>query len=163
VKVPRFRIAWVMVFVAFAALNFAAMRVVLVQSGPTSELLAVGALPMAIILAVGHLVGLRRRGSRPFLLGFEVFGVMALAIYVALVSFSPQKTVIPYLDALLQPIRQTIGQARPIVLVVTIVPVAVAMLGLPQLTFALLGGFLSRNNRISLTITKRPAQFPADR
>jgi hypothetical protein len=143
VKVPRFRIAWVMVFVAFAALNFTAMRVVLNQSGTTSELLAVGALPMAIILAVIILIGGRNLGSRPFLLGFEVFGVMALAIYVALVGFSPQKTVIPYLELLVQPLRRTIGHSRPVVLFAALFPLSVVMLGLPQIAFAVLGGLLS--------------------
>ena len=44
---------------------------------------------MANVLAVGILIGQQRPGSRPFLLGFEAFGAMALAFYVALVSFFP--------------------------------------------------------------------------
>ena len=51
------------------------------------SLLILGALPMANVLAVGILIGQRRPGSRPFLLGFEAFGAMALALYVALASF----------------------------------------------------------------------------
>ena len=73
--VPRFRIAWVMVAVAIAALNLAVIRVLL--GSPVGELVVLGALPMANVLAVGLLIGLRRRGSRPFLLGFEAFGAMA--------------------------------------------------------------------------------------
>jgi hypothetical protein len=42
---------------------------------------------MANVLAVGILVGQQSPRSRPFLLGFEAFGAMALAFYVALVSF----------------------------------------------------------------------------
>src|SRR4051794_7505293 len=65
VKVPRFRIAWVMAFIALAALNFTVLRVVLDHYNPTSELVAVGAIPMANILAIGLLVGHRYRGGRP--------------------------------------------------------------------------------------------------
>ena len=51
---PRFRIAWVMIFVAIAALDFAAIRAFFV-SGDVA-LLVLGALPMANILAVGILI-----------------------------------------------------------------------------------------------------------
>jgi len=95
VKAPRFRIAWFMVFIALAALDFRAIRAMPEIGPPTSELLVLGALPMANVLALGLLIGQRRPGSRPFLLGFEAFGVMASALYVALVSFSPQTVVIP--------------------------------------------------------------------
>ena len=78
-----------------------------------------------------------------------MFGLMALALYVALVGFSPQRTVTPYLELLLQPLRRTIGHSRPVVLVAALFPVGVVMLGLPQLTFALLGGFLCRKFRIA--------------
>ena len=154
-KVPRFRIAWFMVFIALAALDFQVIRAMPEIGPPTSELLVLGALPMANVLTVGLLIGQRRPGSRPFLLGFEAFGVMALALYVALVSFSPQTVVNPYLKPLLQPITITIGQNRPVVLIATLGFVGVVMLSLPQLTFALMGGLLSRRYRI--TITKRPA------
>jgi hypothetical protein len=36
--------------------------------------LALGAIPMANVLAVGLLIGVWRRGRRPFLWGFETFG-----------------------------------------------------------------------------------------
>ena len=66
-KVPRFRIAWVMVFVAIAALDFTAIRVVSDNGDLTSSLLGLGGLPMANILAVGLLMGQQDRDSRPFL------------------------------------------------------------------------------------------------
>ena len=44
-KLPRFRIAWVMVFVVVAAINFAALRSVLDEPTGHGELLAIGALP----------------------------------------------------------------------------------------------------------------------
>jgi hypothetical protein len=150
VRVPRFRIAWVMVAVAIAALDFAAIRAL--PGYPSGELVLLGALPMANVLAVGLLIGLRHRGSRSFLLGFEVFGVMALALYVVLAGFSPGR-VIDYLELLLDPIRRTIGLDRTVALIATIYPVGVVMLGLPQLAFALIGGFLSR--RFKITVTRR--------
>jgi hypothetical protein len=149
---PRFRIAWLMIFVAIAALNFAVIRVVMEHSGPVGELMAMGVLPMANVLAVGLLIGKKRRGSRPFLLGFEAFGVMASALYIALAVFSRQ-AVIPYLELSLQPIRETISQDWTVVLIATIYSAAVVMLGLPQLAFALVGGFLAR--RFRFTITRR--------
>jgi hypothetical protein len=143
---PRFRIAWVMVAVAIAALDFGAIRMGLDRIFPSSELLAMGALPMANVLAVGLLIGQRRRGSRPFLLGFEAFGAMALALYVVLAGFSPIR-VVDYLELLLDPIRTTIGLDRTVALIATIIPVSVAMLGLPQLAFALIGGLLTHYSR----------------
>ena len=96
-KVPRFRIAWVMVFVAIAALDFGAIRAVFDRNSRTSYLLGIGALPMANVLVVGLLIGHRRRGSRRFLLGFEAFGAMALAVYVTVASLFTEDLVIPYL------------------------------------------------------------------
>lgn len=98
VKAPRFRIAWVMVAVAIAALDFTAIRALL---GPYTNsleyqktmLLLLGALPMANVLAVGMLIGQRRPASRPFLLGFEAFGAMALALSIALASCFPEEVV----------------------------------------------------------------------
>jgi len=140
-----------MVFIALAALDFQVIRAMPEIRPPTSELLVLGSLPMANVLTVGLLIGQWRPGSRPFLLGFEAFGVMALALYVALVSFSPQTVVIPYLKPLLEPIEITIGRGRPIVLIATLCFVGVVVLSLPQLAFALVGGFLSRRFKITFT------------
>ena len=158
-KAFRFSIAWVMVFVGLAALNFAVLRAVSDDRGPASELLALGALPMENVLAVGLLIGYRRRGSRPFLLGFEAFGAMALVLYIGLASCFRDETVIPYLDLFLIPIERFIGRDRPIIFIPLAISVCVVILGLPQGAFALIGGFLSRKYRI--TITKRPD--PTDR
>ena len=51
-KAPRFRIAWIMVAVAIAGINFAAIRAFLDYTSPLGEVLLFGALPMANILAV---------------------------------------------------------------------------------------------------------------
>jgi hypothetical protein len=56
-KVPRFRIAWVMVFVALAALNFAVYRAAVDAHSITGVLLALGAMPMATVLAIGLIIG----------------------------------------------------------------------------------------------------------
>src|SRR5437867_3038453 len=71
---PRFRIGSMMVLVAIAALNFAAIRVASNYREPTRDLLVTGALPMANVLVVGLLMGCHYRQSRRFLWGLEVFG-----------------------------------------------------------------------------------------
>lgn len=75
-KAPRFRIAWVMVAVAIAAINFGVMREVVGSRSSRNIVLLLGSLPMANVLMVGVLINQRRPGWRPFLLGFEVFGAM---------------------------------------------------------------------------------------
>jgi hypothetical protein len=84
-------------------------------------------------------------------LGFEAFGAMALAFYVAVTGFSPHPGVISYLELLLQPMTSTIETYRPGVRMAIICTVAVVMLGLPQLVLALIGGSLSRRFRITIT------------
>ena len=83
-KIPRFRLAWLIAFVAIAALNFGAMRALLGFNSVTARLLLVGALPMVNVLVVGILIAQRQPGSRTFLLGFVALGAMALAFYVGL-------------------------------------------------------------------------------
>jgi hypothetical protein len=75
-----------MVLTAIAALNLGAMRAVFDHRGPVSGMLAIGALPMANVLAFGLVVGCLQRGSRPFLAGFEAIGALALAFYVAAIG-----------------------------------------------------------------------------
>ena len=150
-KVPRFRIAWVMVAVAIAALDFAAIRAVL--GYPEVGLLVVGALPMANLLAVGILIGQQRPGCRPFLLGFEAFGAMALALFVALASFSPwgYGLIYSYLVLGIEPMEKIIGQDRPFVFIPITLFGVVVMLGWPQVAFALIGGSLWRRFRVTIT------------
>ena len=71
-ETPRFRIAWVMVFIAVVAINFAAIRAML--GFPEVGLAVLGGLPMANILVVGNLMGRQRPGSRAFLIGFQASG-----------------------------------------------------------------------------------------
>jgi hypothetical protein len=105
VKAPRFRIAWMMAFVALVAINLWAIRALsnlqfrayfvgpLLRSQVIGVLI-LGGLPMAHVLAVGLLLG-RRRGSHPFFLGFEAFGATALALYIAGVSLFTEEWLGP--------------------------------------------------------------------
>jgi hypothetical protein len=91
-----------MVAVALAALDFGAIRAPLprhehVLDEQRSVLLLLGALPMANVLAVGLLIGHRRRGSRRFLSGFVVLGAIASAVYVEVASLFAEELGIPYM------------------------------------------------------------------
>ena len=154
---PRFRIAWVMVAVAIVALDFGAIRALLPRHASALDdqrgvLLLLGALPMANVLAVGMLIGQRRPGSRPFLLGFEVFGAMALAFFIALASCFPREVVVPYFAPFVAPVEWFIGPGHPFYIPIGGLVVAVMLIG-PQVVFALVGGVLSR--RFKITITPR--------
>jgi hypothetical protein len=154
---PRFRIAWAMVAVAIAALDFGAIRAVLGSQGgrlgsETGILLLLGALPMANILAVGILIGQRRPGSRPFLLGFEAFGAMALALYIALANGGLHGDLLmPYLGPLIDLMEKIIGRDRPFVFIPILCFGIAVMLGWPQVAFALIGGSLSHRFRVTIT------------
>jgi hypothetical protein len=78
---------------------------------------------------------------------------MALAFYVALVSFFPDsyESIGSYLALLIEPMEKFIGRDRPFILIPIAYFVAVIMLGWPQVAFALIGGFLSRKYRITIT------------
>jgi hypothetical protein len=149
VKVPRFRIASVMSLVALAALDFGAIRALLGFNSLAADSLLLGALPMANLLAFGILVGQGRPGSRPFLLGFEAFGVVALAVYVASSFFRDAAATMAYLALYEGPWERTIGHAPPSVEALIRPFVLVVLLGWPQMAFALLGGRLSRKFRIA--------------
>jgi hypothetical protein len=145
-----------MTFVAIAALNFGAIRALSNNRTPLNnnaiDVLGLGALPMANVLVVGILIGQSRRGSRSFLLGFELFGAAALATHVAWANFFTEQSVMPFLHLVLSPLARTIGQNRPVVHIPIFYTVAAVMLGLPQAAFALIGESLSRK----FTIAERP-------
>ena len=141
---PRFRIAWVMLLVAIAALNLGAIRAMSDSWGRTSGLLGLGVLPMTNVLAVGLMIGYRNRESRTFLLGFEAFGATVLALYAAVIPSSAELSW-TYFAPAVEVWRSTIG------------PFGTTVRGLlgysflslwatwPQLAFALFGGFLTRS------------------
>jgi hypothetical protein len=135
-----------MVFVALAALNFTAIRAVSDYADPRSTLLGVGALPMANILVVSLFIGYRSRRGRRFLFGFEAFGAMALAAYIAVAIMFHSAVIIRYLHLGTEPYRRTFVpslQSKAFHLVV-FHAIGVVMFALPQLAFALIGGLLSR-------------------
>jgi hypothetical protein len=149
VKTPRFRIDWVMIFIAVAALNFGAIRATANYSIQTGVSLYVGAIPMGNLLAIVLMIGLQRRKSHRFLLGFELFGTMALVLYIAMAILFVEKLSESYLELAASPMRATLGRngwTTPRLIIAY--PVLSLWACLPQLAVALIGGFLSRNFRI---------------
>ena len=155
-KLPRFRIAWAMVAIAIAiaALDFVAIWTFIDSPSPGGEELLLGALPMANVLAVSILIGRYRPGSRPFILGFAAFGAMALAHYVGwAIRASPGDLISLCVKPFVDLIGRTIGRDNPYLLIPIVACGVVIMLGSPQFLFAMIGGFLSR--RYKVTITRR--------
>jgi hypothetical protein len=140
-----------MLFVAVAAINFAAVRAALGSRGPTHGLLAIGALPVASVLAMGLLAGRRRPDRHPFLLGFTTFGAAALALYLFLAIFLAEQTLAPYVSLFLEPLVRIFGPEPSVAFISAVWSVAAVMLVSPQLAFAILGGFLSRKYKVSIT------------
>lgn len=152
-KVGRFRIVWLMVAIAIAALDFAVIRAVLRY--PEIGFFVLGALPMVNVLVVGTLVAQRHPENRPFLLGFAVSGAMVLALFVALMILDTNQNgpIFYYLSLLYVPLEKAVGLDRPYVRIPLECSGVVGMLTVPQVAFALIGGFLSR--RFKITITRR--------
>src|SRR4051794_35774045 len=87
---------------ALSSLQFRANRDGSLRLAQTIGALLLGALPMANVLMFGLVIGLPRRGRRPFLLGFETFGATALALYIAGVSLFTEELVRPFFDLVLK-------------------------------------------------------------
>jgi hypothetical protein len=115
----------------------------------TGQLLGPGALPMVNVLAVGLWISLRRRGSSPFLLRFEVFGAAALALYLLVWIFYADAWMRFYLYRIINPLRKLAYDLEPRILNYKIfyLSVAAVVQGLPQIALALTGGFLFRRFR----------------
>jgi hypothetical protein len=162
---PRIRIAWMMAIVAVAALDCGAIRGLMALKNQaqgnqynirviiTCDVLMVAALPMANILAVGFRVGLGRWRRRPFLVGFEVFGTLALVVCVFLAIRFPEQVMEPYVasgaELILRPFRPLWRNLDRVVFY----PFVSVMLLAPQVAVALFGGWLIRR----LTIDRAPA------
>jgi hypothetical protein len=149
-----------MVFVAAVALECGAIRALSAMQlranidgshhlSLTIGALALGAIPMANVLAVGILIGLWRRGRRPFLWGFELFGAMALALYIAGVSLFAEELIRPLFESIAKRLFTTLwnGPYRNNVGHLIGYSVTIAILTLPQVAFGLIGGFLFRYSR----------------
>src|SRR5262249_49253207 len=124
--------------------DFGAIRAMF---GSWAHSLLLGALPMANVLAVGILVGPQRPGCRPFLLGFEVFAVMALAFLGVACAwgFAVSHVLVgSSLVTWLELMEKAIGRNPPFAFVPIVWFGTVLMLGWPQVAFALIGGSLSR-------------------
>jgi hypothetical protein len=153
VRTPRFRIAWLMVAIAIAALDAGLMREVVGSRSSRNIHILLGSLPMANVLIVGVLINQRRPGCRPFLVGFEVFGAIAVALYIALAYNFDHEIEMTYLKPLIDLLYRTIGQDRPNVFISILYVGVMLMVGLPQLALALVGGFLTCT--FNRTLTRR--------
>jgi hypothetical protein len=157
-KAPRFRINWLMGSIALAALNFGVMRllddlglrlIALTHTGRFYHMidsLVVGALPMLNALGIVVVIGLRRRCSHRFVWGFVLFGAIALALYVAAATSYPDELLQPF-SYLLRPIAVALRNEQGVLSaekVLILKSFAAVILFLPQLAFALVGGFLFR-------------------
>jgi hypothetical protein len=137
-----------MVAVGIVALDLAVMRAMV--DSPRVRFLVVGGLPMAHVLGGGLLIARRCPEARPFLLGFEVFGLAALALLAAVACSLPscawaiRSYLVVGLRVGLRPVAEVIGRDRPLVLIPVAAFGMIVMLAWPQAAFALVGGFLSR-------------------
>jgi hypothetical protein len=135
----RCRIAGLMAVVALAALDCAAVRSPLSGRPLTETLLLLGGLPMANVLAFGLLLLLLespgRGACRPWLVGFETVGWSVLLLYAFCAFYHPEALrggvvgALSWLNALGNPV---------------FLAAAVAVLISPQLSLAMLGGWLNR-------------------
>jgi hypothetical protein len=151
-RLPRFKISWIMAFVALVAIDLAVVRLVAPFRRPdvgdrhttaVIDALAYGVLPMANILAIGLLIAYRQPERRPFLWGFEAFGMIALCLYIAISLKFTEEWIHPYLGLVLKPLwpkMQPLTNAK--IIAFSLIPLI--LLGMPQVAFAVMGGYLSR-------------------
>jgi hypothetical protein len=145
VKAIRYPIGWLMAIVAVAALDFRAIRGASNDPSGSHLMLCVVVLPMVNFMAMGLLIGHRHPGSRRFLLGFEAFGVASLAFLVAQ-GLLGKDWIWSYLTLASEPFRAIIAPTGGGKWSTSRLLLARAFLSfwatLPQLAFALTGGFL---------------------
>jgi hypothetical protein len=140
-----------MVLVAIVGFNCWAIRMIIWDyGGALADRVGIGALPMANILIVVPLVGYPYRESRRFLWGFEVFGATAVTLYVALTILYPAGVpfLAPYLRLAVDPLIgawEPPWSSRPPWIkprkLIGYILVSV-WVSLPQVAFAVIGGFL---------------------
>jgi hypothetical protein len=146
-----------MLIVAVAALNLAVLQARILRSHPG----LVGALPMANVLAVGLIVGRRRAGSRPFVVGFLAFGAISVATYAAAVTWFDDQIKTLYIAPVLRYLVRTIGLGHPLILLPAEDLAVVLMLVLPQFVVALMGGLVSRKFVTIRRVSRPPVGNPA--
>ena len=104
---------------------------------------------MANLLIVGLLIARQRPGSRPFALGFAVFGALSLSVYVFLSLIFDQPAPISwYLEFVFNSLIAVFGVYPPPG--TEVFACSLVLVG-PQLVFALIGGFLSRSFKVTIT------------
>jgi hypothetical protein len=149
-----------MVVILVVAVDCMAINMLIVRGllrAPLSELILLGALPMANILAIGLLRLLADRNgrgrTRPFLVGFEVCGWVTLLVFVTGAVLAAE----PFADGVGDILRSCLRPENPLFLIG-----AVAILLLPQLALALVGGWLVEGYRIEIKIVvhRRAAELP---
>ena len=150
-KCFRFSISSLMAVVLLVALNCMAINMFLGRPlFPSSllELIFFGALPMANLLAIGlYRLWTERNGqgrTRLFLVGFEVFGGVALLLFFVCTWVAPDSLhdgVGDFLGSL------SLGPGGPLFLAG-----AVVILLLPQLALASVGGWLVSRYKIEVKI-----------
>lgn len=145
--VRRFRcsITGLMAIVALVALDCVVVRTPLSGRSLTAGMLLLGGLPMANILAAVLLTPDRseRDPYRPWVVGFEVVGWTALLLYAACAYAHP--------DVLRESVVQSLKSLRSLGNPAFLAAV-VAVLSVPQLGLALLGGWLNQRYGIGAII-----------
>jgi hypothetical protein len=155
----RFSISSLMAVVLVVALDCMALNMLIVRPlfrVPLSELILLGALPMANILTIGLLrLWADRKGwgrTRPFLVGFEVCGWVTLLVFVTCAVLATDS----FHDVVGDILRSCLSPENPLFLIL-----AVVILLLPQLALAVVGGWLIKNYRIEVKIVvQRRAAAP---
>ena len=135
----RISIARGMFAIGLAALNLGIVRTVREDSDLLS--IVVGAIPTAdlTLWTLGEgLISLKRGGRRPFLAGMTAFGAASLILYAAWLNWAPAQ-VSTYMEIAVALLTAGYEDTTPEWLVAAVVGAATAM---PQILFALLGGWL---------------------
>ena len=159
----RLTIFWVMVIVAVVAIDLGAVRGVFAKSDINTNFIAMfilGTVPMANVLVAALFAGHQCRRYRPFLRGFEASGATALVIYVAAIWSSSWAIERIFLHPLLQPLHDNLTSKPNQTLweftigFIVILISGAAILALPQLAFALIGGFIFHKIAAQRTLVK---------
>jgi hypothetical protein len=156
-------IFWVMVIVAVVSIDLASVRSMFTSSNINihfSIMFIMGAVPMANVLVAGLFAGRQCRRYPPFLRGFEASGATALVIYVAAIWMSSQAIERIFLSPLLQPLADYV-RTNPhatlweiAIVVILIFSSGPAILAVPQLTFAFIGGSIVHKIAAQRTLVK---------
>jgi hypothetical protein len=102
-----------------------------------------------VTIAADYLVECAWPTSR-LLMGFEVFGVAALVLFLVLIAAPPgHRLIMSYIGLAVMSLERIVGPDQPLLFDQIACFVVAVMLGWPQVTFAMLGGFLSRRYKVT--------------